>query len=94
MLEAELVAAVGQFGVAGLIGWMWLSERRTGAERERRLEEAQTRLAAGQEELSALMTVVRENTRALASLEAAQRSMVGLVEAWLSSGRRGEAGGG
>ena len=36
-MEGELLAMVTQFGVAGLIGWMWLSERRAGAAREREL---------------------------------------------------------
>lgn len=69
MVEAELAAAVAQFGVAGLIGWMWLSERRSAAARERQLQEAHDRLGQDRQTLDTLLGVVRDNTRAMTGVE-------------------------
>ena len=44
MLEAESLAALTQFGVAGLIGWLWITERRAAGARDRQLEALHTRL--------------------------------------------------
>ena len=79
-MEAEIFATLTQFGVAGLIGWMWLSERRAGAERERLVSESHERLMEQRVQLEALMTVVRDNTRAVAAVEAAQRSVATALE--------------
>lgn len=74
MDETALAAAL-QFGAAGLIGWMWLTERRAAAERERQLCELHDRLMQERPQIATLMQVVRENTRALVSLEAGQRAL-------------------
>ena len=34
MNDPELIALVTQAGSAGLIGWLWVTERRAGADRE------------------------------------------------------------
>ena len=73
-------ALVTQLGVAGLIGWMWLSERRAAAEREKQLTEAHARIAESGVELDVLLEAVRENTRALAALEAGQGRLISAVE--------------
>lgn len=72
-MDPALVTSLTPFGAAGLIAWLWLTERRSGAERERQLSEAHAHLSRQQIELSLLVDVVRENTRALTSLEAALR---------------------
>lgn len=74
--ETQVVADVVQFGVAGLIAWMWLSERRASATRERELTEAHGRLMRGELELGVLVEALRENTRVLSALEAGQRELV------------------
>jgi hypothetical protein len=79
-MEAEIMGALSQFGVAGLVCWMWLSERRASAERERQLSQAHTKLIRKDEEHGALLEVVRENTKAMAALEAGQRSLVGAID--------------
>jgi len=73
-------ALVTQLGIAGLIGWMWLSERRAAAEREKQLTEAHARIAESGVELDVLLEAVRENTRAMATLEAGQRRLISTVE--------------
>jgi len=79
-METEIVGALTQFGVAGLVCWMWLSERRASAERERQITEAHTKLIRQDEGQRALIEVIRENTKAMASLEAGQRGLVGAIE--------------
>lgn len=65
-----------QFGAAGLIGWMWLSERRHAAKREQQLTEAHERMTEQRVALDQLLAVVSENTKAVAMLEAGQRSLL------------------
>ncbi len=79
-METELLAAVTQFGVAGLIGWMWTAERRAASVRDRQIAEAQERLLRERKEMEILIGVVKENTRALAGLEESQRTLAQAVE--------------
>ena len=74
-MEEPMLQSLVQFGVAGLVAWMWLAERRSATERDRQLTEAHQRAMEQRVELDALVRVVTENTRAVASLEGAQRSL-------------------
>ena len=74
MGEGVDVALLTQFGTAGLIAAMWLVERRVGAARERQIEQAHEQLRSQHVTAGALLEVVRENTRAVAVLEATQRT--------------------
>lgn len=80
MLEAELTATLAQLGAAGLIGWLWLAERRAAAARETQLRELHDRILQERPQIAALLAVVRDNTRALTALEAGQRAIAGVVE--------------
>lgn len=93
MMETQVAAAVTQFGVAGLIGWMWLSERRASGARERQIGELHDRILRERTELEVLVTALKENTRALAALEAGQRGLVALLTRFLDPARPGDAGG-
>lgn len=80
----ESMAWIGQFGVAGLIAWMWLAERRAAAVREKQLTEV-------------LLKALNDNTRALVSLESCQRGLLGALGWSLGRGagpRVRESGGG
>ncbi len=77
MLDETTLAPLVQFGVAGLMAWMWTSERRAGADRERQLTESHDRLMEQRTQLDALMRLVTENTRAITSLDAALRAWIG-----------------
>ncbi|GEM_PF-989915 len=85
MLDPEIVGSLIQFGTAGLIGWMWLTERKGSSERERQLTEAHERIVEQRVGLEALLGAVRENTRVLGQLEAGQRA---LLELWAGDGER------
>ncbi len=71
-----------QFGAAGLIGMLWVFERRHAATRDRQLDEAHRKLVGQERELDALLTVVKENTKAISTLEEGQRSLIDLLN-WL-----------
>lgn len=75
-MDVEVMGSLTQFGVAGLVCWMWLMERRSSAERERQITEAHTKLIQQDEAQRALLDVIRDNTKAMAALEAGQRGLV------------------
>jgi hypothetical protein len=79
-MDPTTASAVAQFGAAGLIAWMWLSERRAAAARERQLTESHDRLLQERPQISTLITVVQDNTRALTALEAGHRTLAALLE--------------
>lgn len=79
MIEPELATAAAQFGVAGLVAWMWLTERRWAAGRDKQIAELHERLMNDRLQLNVLVSVVGENTRALAALEAGQRELTAMI---------------
>ncbi len=95
-MEAEMLAGLTQFGTAGLIGWLWLSERRAAVAREREAAELVERIRAERAQLDALVTLVRESTRVLALVEAGQQRLCAAVErldAWVQRTRSERATG-
>lgn len=83
-MDAELASSLAQAGAAGLIGWMWLAERRAAAARERQLTDLHERLIQERTALAALVAVVRDNTRALTALEIGQRAIASAIQALAS----------
>jgi hypothetical protein len=79
-MEPEITATLAQLGAAGLIGWLWLAERRAAAARETQLRELHDRILQERPQIAALLAVVRDNTRALTALEAGQRAIAAVVE--------------
>lgn len=79
-MEVEALASLTQFGVSGLIGWMWLVERRAAAARERQVQEAHDRLMSEKTRLEVLVQALRENTRALTALEVGQRGFLAVLK--------------
>ena len=59
---------LASFGTAGLMGAMWLWERRTSTQREQQLDATHARILADRVELDALMSLVRQNTETLSRL--------------------------
>ena len=55
-------------GAAGLMGAMWLWERRTSRVREQQLDEAHTRIISDRVQLDQLIDVVRQNTEVMSRL--------------------------
>jgi hypothetical protein len=69
-----------QFGIAGLMGVLWIWERMHSRRRERQICETHERLTARDDQLQVLTTLVRHNTRALISFERGQDRMCQLLE--------------
>jgi hypothetical protein len=93
MTETDIAGALAQLGAAGLIGWMWLTERRSAASRERQLAELHDRIMQERTAVSALLAVVSDNTRALTALEAGQRGIAAVLER-VAGGTMGSGSGG
>jgi hypothetical protein len=74
-MNPDLAASLAQFGTAGLIGWMWLTERRAAAQRERQLSEAHDRLMQERKTFELLLAAIHDNTRVLTALEVGQRTL-------------------
>jgi hypothetical protein len=55
-------------GSAGMMGAMWLWERRASRQREQQLDEAHQRIQADRVQLEQVITAVRQNTQALTRL--------------------------
>ena len=65
--EPALDSVTG-LGAAGLMGAMWLWERRTSQKRETQLDEAHARILGDRVQLEQLMSVVKQNAEAIARL--------------------------
>jgi hypothetical protein len=62
MLGPSLISDLASFGAAGLMGGMWLWERRNSRTREEQLTEAHGRIIRDEQRLSELVEVVEHNT--------------------------------
>ncbi len=91
MMQGDVVGMLAQFGMAGLIAWMWLTERRAALVREKQIEESHRRLSQEREALGVVLGVVEANTRAMVSLELGQRELVGLLRGMGVDGAAGVA---
>ena len=68
-MDMELAAAAAQFGTAGVIGWMWLTERRAALERDRQVAELHERIVQERGMMAACLEALKDNTRAITALE-------------------------
>ena len=68
------------FGVAGLMGAMWLWERRTSQKREQQIDDAHARILGDRVQLDVLMAVVRQNAEAITRLSATQDQLLRQLE--------------
>lgn len=79
-MEQDLLNMISQFGAAGLIAWMWLTERRHTSKRELQLTESHEQLRTQRLALDQLMSLVADNTRAVTTLEAGQRALLTFMQ--------------
>jgi hypothetical protein len=71
LLEAlPLVDGVASLGAAGIMGAMWLVERRASQKRDDQLSQTHQRILADRDSIESLVTLVRQNTEALTRLSA------------------------
>jgi cell division FtsZ-interacting protein ZapD len=76
----EMVQPFTQFGVAGLMGALWVWERLHSRRRERQLTESHDHLTGQQQHLKVLIRLVRRNTQALERFSEAQQRLNDLLE--------------
>ena len=67
-------------GAAGLMGAMWLWERRTSQKREQQIDEAHARILGDRVQLDQLMSVIRQNAEAITRLSATQEQLLRQME--------------
>lgn len=79
-MEPGLIQPLTQFGVAGLMGVLWVWERLLSRKREAQLDAAQARLVRQGEEWKALLETVQRNTQALERFEQTQAQLKALLE--------------
>lgn len=70
-----LISDLASFGAAGLMGAMWLCERRLSRRREEQLDDTHGRIARDEERLGKLTQVVEQNTIAITRFTEIQREM-------------------
>lgn len=68
-MTPEMIDALMQLGVAGVIGVLWVWERLLSRRREQQLSEAHNRLMQQKEHLAVLIKLVHRNTRVIERFE-------------------------
>lgn len=79
LLLSQLTPPLADFtnlGVAGVMGMMWLWERRTSRQREQQIDEAHARIMADRVMLDQLIDVVQKNSEALTELSTIQQQII------------------
>jgi len=79
-MEMQIAEWVVQSGTAGLIAWMWLTERRHGRDRDEKLNEAHQRIMSDVRQIDQLVRTVEQNAKAATALELTQRRLVDVLE--------------
>lgn len=87
MIDPASMESLAQFGVAGLMGALWLWERLYSRRREQELTTAHQQLIRQQQELKTLISLVERNTAAIERFEQTQVRFAELLER-LVDGRR------
>lgn len=70
---------IASLGAAGVMGAMWLWERRSSIQRERQLEESHQRILRDEQRLAKFTEVVEQNTAAIAQFQQTQRDACDLL---------------
>lgn len=73
---ANPLDGLANLGVAGLMGAMWLWERRTSQKRESQIDEAHARIMGDRVQLEQLIAVVRTNAEAVTRLSGLQDQLL------------------
>jgi uncharacterized protein YigA (DUF484 family) len=74
------VSDFASLGAAGVMGAMWLWERRSSVQRERQLDESHQRILRDEERLSKLTEVVEQNTAAITQFHQTQRDACDILK--------------
>ena len=80
-LGATHIGDLTSFGAAGMMGAMWLWERRTNQKRESQIDEAHARIVGDRVQLEELIDVVKQNAEAFSRLSATQDQLLRRIDA-------------
>lgn len=83
--------ALLEFGVAGLMGVLWVWERGHSRRRERQLSQAHARILRRDEKLNVLVRIVRRNTAAMMQFQQTQEHLAKILEALTHEFIRGKS---
>jgi hypothetical protein len=75
MIPPAMISDLASLGAAGIMGAMWLWERRTSRLREEQLDDAHDRILRDEQRLGKLIEVVEHNTAALTRFTETQHSI-------------------
>ena len=70
------VESITSLGAAGLMGAMWLWERRTSQKRESQIDEAHARILGDRVSIDQLMSVIRQNAEAISRMCTTQEQLL------------------
>jgi hypothetical protein len=76
LLQSEPLNQLTSLGAAGLMGAMWLWERRTSQKREQQLDEAHVRVMTDRIQLDQLIDVVKHSSEVMSRLCATQEQLL------------------
>ena len=76
----DALTSFTQFGVAGLMGALWVWERMLSRRREAQLNAAHQRIVRQKQELAVLMRMMRRNTQTIERFERTQEQLYKLLE--------------
>jgi len=76
----SLMNDLASLGAAGLMGAMWLLERRLSGQREQQITDAHNRILRDEQRLQSLTDVVERNTAAIARFAELQRQMCEILK--------------
>lgn len=79
-MPEQIMQPLAQFGVAGLMGVLWIWERAFSRRRESELSEAHQHLMRQQHELGVVVELVRRNTEAFERFGQLQSQLVELLK--------------
>jgi hypothetical protein len=79
-MSPDLLESVTQFGVAGLMGVLWVWERWLSRRQESQLRASHARLMRQHDELSVLIRLVQRNTASLERFEQTQRRLCRVLD--------------
>jgi hypothetical protein len=83
LLAAETADALSQLtslGAAGIMGAMWLWERRQSQQRDQQLDESHARILGDRVQLDQLIEVVKTNAEAMTRLGTVQDQLIRTLE--------------
>ena len=79
-MPVDILEPLTQFGVAGLMGALWIWERLLSRRRERQLTESHGKLLQQRNELRVLIGLVHETTRAIERFDQTQKEFRSFLE--------------